>query len=631
MKSKAVLTLSFVAFLICLSKIHAHEKPQLKASRSDSIPRVEFQQQGFNIRAWLANNGTISCSPNLDSSCIAVEYPVGSNIEHMSTAGLWIGAITDTSTGGPPALTKLVSRASNDMFGVDTFFRPDSGDFVSDNDLFVEYADTFKPLFPEFHTPLGIKILQKSYAWKNAITIPMLAFEYNIINIGQKTLDSVYVGIFADADVGPKITGAFYQNNYSDYLPDVRTAYIQNPVNRPSTPIGVTFLGASRIMDSLKLTFRWFPGPQTPATNQLRYDFMSSGHIDGSEYPFLSDTRFVYAFGPFSTLYPNDTIRLSLALVSGDGLIEGENTLRDNAAETFAFYKRGYKPQLLAPSPSVRIAHGRDSVLLDWSWKPGDPGINPLETWDDSARFLEALPDTHWRRRDPPPGHSLGGRTFEGFRIYRSDFPPYGVQSFGLLKQYDVNDGLGIDNGLQFSYTDSNLFRGRTYSYAVTSLTMPEMFIVKIPDSTGYVDDTITTSRLLESDIASSAHRVEVYFGPSKKLGQVKVVPNPYRADNSYTDGNGPEGLQRSWTDNNRQIWFTNLPERAIIRIFTLAGEVIHTIDHDDAARQSGGLPLGQEEWRLFSEGGKQIASGLYVYTVESSLGTQTGKFVIIK
>ena len=42
-------------------------------------------------------------------------------------------------------------------------------------------------------------------------------------------------------------------------------------------------------------------------------------------------------------------------------------------------------------------------------------------------------------------------------------------------------------------------------------------------------------------------------------------------------------------------------------------------------------MPVGQEEFRLFSESGRELESGIYVYSVDSNLGQQIGKFVIIK
>jgi len=78
-------------------------------------------------------------------------------------------------------------------------------------------------------------------------------------------------------------------------------------------------------------------------------------------------------------------------------------------------------------------------------------------------------------------------------------------------------------------------------------------------------------------------------------------------------------------------IWFTHLPKYATIRIYSTLGEVMATIHHNDDERAVRGLFPGQEEFRLFTSSGRPLASGVYVFTLDSEYGQQIGKFVIIK
>jgi len=57
---------------------------------------------------------------------------------------------------------------------------------------------------------------------------------------------------------------------------------------------------------------------------------------------------------------------------------------------------------------------------------------------------------------------------------------------------------------------------------------------------------------------------------------QVTVFPNPYRGDAAW-DGS----LRRD-----RYLWFANLPARCVIRIYTLAGDLVDTIDFDQTTYQ---------------------------------------------
>ena len=63
----------------------------------------------------------------------------------------------------------------------------------------------------------------------------------------------------------------------------------------------------------------------------------------------------------------------------------------------------------------------------------------------------------------------------------------------------------------------------------------------------------------------------------------------------------------------------------ATIKIWTVAGDHVATIVHDG----SGGD--GEAAWDLVSRNGQEVESGIYLFTVDSSLGHQVGKFIVIR
>ncbi len=79
-------------------------------------------------------------------------------------------------------------------------------------------------------------------------------------------------------------------------------------------------------------------------------------------------------------------------------------------------------------------------------------------------------------------------------------------------------------------------------------------------------------------------------------------------------------------------IEFRNLPEKATIRIYTLAGDLVRTIEHAPDAR---GNVYGSESWDQKTDSGLLVAPGLYVYHVQPNVaevsGTFTGKLMIIR
>ncbi len=98
----------------------------------------------------------------------------------------------------------------------------------------------------------------------------------------------------------------------------------------------------------------------------------------------------------------------------------------------------------------------------------------------------------------------------------------------------------------------------------------------------------------------------------SQNLKKIKVVPNPYLGYAKWETHSGEHKIQ-----------FADIPDNCTIRIYTLAGELIRTIDHNDGT--------GTEDWDMLSEAGRGIASGVYLYHVESQYGNFTGKFAVIK
>ena len=103
-------------------------------------------------------------------------------------------------------------------------------------------------------------------------------------------------------------------------------------------------------------------------------------------------------------------------------------------------------------------------------------------------------------------------------------------------------------------------------------------------------------------------------------LARIRVYPNPYVAanpqepPNQFNEGRGE-----------RRLTFTHLPDRCTIRIYSVRGELVDTIEH--AATIDDGL----ENWDLRSKDGLNVAYGVYLYHVESPYGESTGRFAVIK
>ncbi len=101
-------------------------------------------------------------------------------------------------------------------------------------------------------------------------------------------------------------------------------------------------------------------------------------------------------------------------------------------------------------------------------------------------------------------------------------------------------------------------------------------------------------------------------------LSRIKVVPNPYIVYNLTEQAST---RQDRFT---HQLRFTHLPRKCTIRIYTLRGDLIKTIEHNSPT-------IGEAWWNLQTEEKLEVSYGIYIYTVETPSGQKTmGKFAII-
>ncbi|MEJ2634373.1 MAG: hypothetical protein P8184_03660 [Calditrichia bacterium] len=102
-------------------------------------------------------------------------------------------------------------------------------------------------------------------------------------------------------------------------------------------------------------------------------------------------------------------------------------------------------------------------------------------------------------------------------------------------------------------------------------------------------------------------------------LDDVIVVPDPYIAYSSAEQA----GIQTGTRDD-RRLEFRNLPEKCTIRIYTITGELVDTIEKNN--RENFAI------WDLLSFESQEIAYGVYIYHIDApGVGTKIGRFAVIK
>ena len=135
-----------------------------------------------------------------------------------------------------------------------------------------------------------------------------------------------------------------------------------------------------------------------------------------------------------------------------------------------------------------------------------------------------------------------------------------------------------------------------------------------------------TVVRILTTPAATSAQPGDIYeFNTTnfafvqqnattaeEALDLIGITPNPYFGASSYETGNS-ERIAR----------FTNVPQQATIRIYTVSGSLIRTITKDGPSRSV--------DWDLTTESGLPVASGMYLIHVDvPNVGDRVIKFGVV-
>jgi hypothetical protein len=315
---------------------------------------------------------------------------------------------------------------------------------------------------------------------------------------------------------------------------------------------------------------------------------------------------YLFTTGPYE-ISPGDTLEFAMVVACGmmdyarvaaggleneAHLIDGRDSLWANVDAAIELYGRNYALPHPPPTPtdgmnSLMITSGPGEIKVQW------PPIS--DTYVD--------PD-------------YGVNDLAGYRIYRSTFRNVGP--WNLVKTItatEVDDYL--ENGF-VTYLDEDVEVGVGYYYGVTSFDTGH-------NSPWPQDMSVTSFPSLESGLVN-ANSEPVYANtpPTDDLDQVRVYPNPFK-QHSQLRGQGER----------YRLEFVNIPSVCTIRIYTLDGDLVQTIKHDDGSGDEswGSRTLGDYQVNRFLQ---YVAPGIYLFHVESHVTghegeSKVGKFVIIK
>jgi hypothetical protein len=645
---------------------HAHYPERFSATSiaADSISFKVRVADANLIGVTLTNYGFVG--NNFISRSPSLEYPLGAGYEHMVRGGLWIGARAQDDAGAFTGVTTAaVDGTQGNATPGATEFTPASDRFierstlptsevfsddaVSELDLISRFSD--RPAkrandTGEDHRPLGVIVRQENYAWSFSRYQNSNFFHYVIVNDGPPLRD-VWVGFYNEFASGAKKDyttwppSGWYNkkwiqvddtltlggvNGVRDIPPLFREHYCAaspppQGCNLHVAPywIGVKLLGwrrsaADTVVDKSATLTAWSWRPGSPFRNEdvERYGLISTGVIqplDGdSLQPSSGDPVAVLAVGPFSQIDPGDTIHVDFALVGGAEIPD----IQENSRFAQRAYDRNYIVPVPPPSPRMKVIARHQTLDVFWDDVP-ESAVDPTS---------------------PIP------RDFEGYRVYVGE----DRLALNRIAQFDKNesphDTTGFNTGLAVARRDT-IIDGQQYRYHYRIANVRNGFKYFVAVTAFDLGNIEIES--LESGIAQN--KTLAIPGPtageSVRGGEVTVFPNPYRVEARWDQGTQVR---------DHYLWFANLPERALIRIYTLAGDLVFETDFDGATYAGAGTrgiydprrELDVDEptlsgrmygWNMITRQGQAAATGLYLYSVEDRNGGKrsVGKFLVVK
>ena len=662
MMRKPILTLAgmlasvaLTCFGVAMASSHDDAPPapgQVQADRPDRLPAegaplspaeevyfLQRQTDGNAMGLVVSNYGFLG--NNFVTRSPSMEYPLGSQIEHLIRAGLWIGGIntvgdTVVSSGsvsgtwggsgaGVTEFNPMGKIKERSTLISSRALRPNA---VSEQDFVAHYRD-YNPIRPANRgKALRVSVDQRSYLWSYRFAEAFVIVSFTIRYEGDGTLSDLRLGIFSELSSGWKgaydtwrpPSGSWFRKKALEYFEDERMIgehhYTYQDGTAPSWG-AIALLGTTGIVhgdsvpsiDQVPVSFNWWdwhseadsPGVYT---DPYRFRLMGNGAIGDwkTVRPETDDPVELVSAGPFPiTMVSGDSIVFVCAFLGGMD--------RESLIKNAQWAQRAFNNNYILPSPPqpprFRVKPTKGAIDLYWDNYPEDK-LDPFYQTPD----------------------------FEGYRIFITRKAGATSEDFELVRDLDLIDGLGYDTGFE-SVRDTTYFGDTLYTYHIQISDLKDGF--RYWASVGAYDKGVPEQGVESMQSGVLATKVLTVPGPSaEEDGAVSVFPNPYRG----------EAVWDGARDREKYVWFVNLPKRATIRIYTLAGDLVRTLEFDadtytavdvqglkTKGERTVAMPGGMCAWDLISERDQAVATGLYIFSVENreSGKTQLGKLMIIR
>ena len=298
--------------------------------------------------------------------------------------------------------------------------------------------------------------------------------------------------------------------------------------------------------------------------------------------------EWMVTFGPWPELNPGESIRIVSAwIVTGPSIAANKEMGRKwsegsiSFADKEAFLDSGLDSLKAAVGVAQRAWDNREVNSVVGL----QPVLPPTPNWPARVEITSG-PDQNELTWDPVPGAA-------SYRVYR--MAGFETKPPSLRDVFTVNGT---------SYNDDTVIRGTRYYYAVTAV-----------DASGLESSFFATRTLGDG--------VSPFRAPGRDITSVRIVPNPFQIQGGDLEQGG-----FNFTGQANKLLFVNLPASAIIRIFSITGDLIQEFEHTAGS--------GDLSWDLMINDNNQfLVSGIYFAHIESRdpqvPGTHIEKFIVVR
>ena len=261
------------------------------------------------------------------------------------------------------------------------------------------------------------------------------------------------------------------------------------------------------------------------------------------------------------------------------------------------------------------LGHAQFAYDNEYHIPNAPPDVNFFQGSNDQAKIILTWTDESERAINPEYGEA----DVVGYRVYRSIWQETGP--WELVG--DIPAGGGGDasfSGGTYTWVDKNSLAGFQFAYNVRAVAKPKSSWSEGSKTLADLPETVRkhlTENGLEGGWSAAEQRMIVPGSPLLAANSaadnmdrpVVVVPNPYSLNNAEANYQGTKKLR-----------FVGVPHQAKISIFTVSGDLVAEINHNDPT-------AGEAQWLLkdrFLTG--EATSSVYFYVVESLVPASRGK-----